>query len=112
MTKQVLHRIAFVLAAALTLAANPARAGWRDQITAYDAQRLADISDSRIRAAAEAEHGNGTGDFNAIKQTFEPEARSVPERALYGNWRCRQMKLGGMTDYAVFNWFPCRITRA
>ena len=35
----------------------------------------------------------------------------VPEQALYGTWRCRQMKLGGMTGYAVFSWFTCRISK-
>src|SRR3569833_4457400 len=98
MTIQVPHKT-LILAASLTLATatGSAWAGWKDQIANYDVGRLADISDARMRAVAEAEHGHGTGDFNAIKETFEPQARSVPERALYGAWRCRQMKLGGMT---------------
>ena len=113
MTIQVPHKLTLAAAALAALAISaPASAGWRDQIASYDAGRLADMADSRERAVQEAEHGNGTGDFRAIKETFEPQARNVPERALYGEWHCRQMKLGGMTDYAVFSWFPCRISRA
>jgi hypothetical protein len=113
MTNQVPHKLIFAAAAlaALTVSA-PAFAGWRDQISTYDAQRLADIADTRERALAEAEHGNGSGDVRAIKETFAPQGRTVPESTLYGAWRCRQMKLGGMTDYAVFSWFPCRISRS
>ena len=112
MTKQVPHKFLFA-AALLTLASAPAWAGWQDQISATMTRQPPRRSRrfARQRAVAEAEHGNGTGDFRAIKETFEPAARTVPESALYGTWRCRQMKLGGMTDYAVFSWFPCRISR-
>ena len=111
MTNRVPHKV--VLASALMLAAVPqtAMADWRDQITPADFERLADLQHARQRGLAEAEHGRGTGDVRAIRETFDPAARAVPERALYGAWRCRQMKLGGMTDYAVFNWFPCRISK-
>jgi hypothetical protein len=112
MTKTVPHKFTFVLAAALTLAASgSAFAGWREEISGYDNGRLNNLQAARQRAIAEAERGHGTGDFRAIKETFEPIGHDVPERALYGTWRCRQMKLGGMTDYAVFSWFPCRISR-
>jgi hypothetical protein len=111
MTNRVPHKVA--IASALILAAVPqsAVAGWRDQITPHDSERLSDLQHARQRGLAEAEHGRGTGDVRAIHETFTPAAHTVPERALMGAWRCRQMKLGGMTDYAVFNWFPCRISK-
>ena len=113
MTIQVPRKLILASLAALMLAgvSGSASAGWQEQIANYDTNRLADIADSRMRAIEQAEHGNGTGDFRAIKETFEPIGHDVPERVLYGTWRCRQMKLGGMTDYAVFSWFPCRISR-
>src|ERR1043166_3496632 len=114
MTIMVRHKIAFAIAALLTLAAatDSARAGWREQIPPADSDRLAGLENSRQRALEEAQHGNGSGDFRAIQETLSPPGHEVPESALYGTWRCRQMKLGGMTDYAVFSWFPCRISRA
>jgi hypothetical protein len=110
MTKTVPHKLILGLTAVLALTA-PASAGWRDQITDYDAGRLTGLENARADAVRQAETRGGTGDFRAIKETFEADAHGVPERALYGNWRCRQMKLGGMTGYAVFSWFPCRISR-
>jgi hypothetical protein len=109
MTKTVSHKVLLGLAALLALTA-PALAGWRDQITDYDATRLAHLEAARADAVREAETRPGTGDFHAIKETFEPEAHAVPEGVLTGRWRCRQMKLGGMTGYAVFSWFPCTIS--
>jgi hypothetical protein len=110
MTKTVPHKLILGLTAVLALTA-PASAGWRDQITDYDAGRLTGLEYARADAVRQAETRGGTGDFRAIKETFEADAHGVPERALYGSWRCRQMKLGGMTGYAVFSWFPCTISK-
>jgi len=41
-----------------------------------------------------------------FKKHSGPRRMASPEQTLVGSWRCRQMKLGGMTGYAVFNWFP------
>jgi hypothetical protein len=110
MTKTVLHRAGFALVSLLTLTGT-ASAGWRDQITSYDTGRLAHLEESRTAAMQQAKTRGGTGDFRVIQETFGPEAHSVPEQALLGKWRCRQMKLGGMTGYIVFSWFPCTISR-
>jgi hypothetical protein len=41
---------------------------------------------------------------------MEPEGRGIPQAALLGNWRCRQIKLGGMTSTMVYDqWFRCNI---
>jgi hypothetical protein len=110
MTITVFHKSVFALAALLALSGS-ASAGWRDQITNYDADRLTNLENSRAEALQQAQSRGGSGDFRAIQETFGSDAHGVPEQSLYGNWRCRQMKLGGMTGYAVFNWFPCRISR-
>ena len=110
MTKTVPHKLILGLAAFLALTGT-ASADWRTQITDYDAGRLTGLESARVDAVRQAETRGGTGDFRAIKETFEADAHGVPEQSLYGTWRCRQMKLGGMTGYAVFNWFPCTISR-
>ena len=114
MTRQVPK----VFFAALVLAAMPlftfvdaAQAAWQDQITPHDLQRLGHLAEARDYAVKQAQTRSGTGDFRAIKETFEPAAHAVPESALMGSWRCRQMKLGGMTGYYVFSWFNCRISK-
>jgi hypothetical protein len=119
MMKTVLHSVlpTFVLCAlaicTLVLCAllAPAFAAWRDQVTDYDSGRLAHLEDARLAALHEAETRRGTGDFRILRETVTAESRSVPERALMGRWRCRQMKLGGMTGYEVYSWFPCTISR-
>ena len=110
MTKMVVHKTGLALLALLALTGS-ASAGWRDQITNYDADRLTHLEDARASAVQEAQQRGGTGDFRAIQETFQNEAHGVPEQNLVGAWHCRQMKLGGMTGYAVFNWFPCSIKR-
>jgi len=105
------HKLAFAFAATLMVASTSASAGWRDQISPADSQRLANLQQARQAAISEAQRGHGSGDFRAIQETVGAASHEVPERALYGTWRCRQMKLGGMTDYVVYSWFTCRIAR-
>ena len=83
MTKTVLHRLALA-SLALTALTVTASADWRDQITNYDADRLTHLEDSRAGAVQEAQTRGGSGDFRAIQETFNPEARGVPEQALMG----------------------------
>jgi hypothetical protein len=110
MTRQVPKFLFAALAfAALT---GSAHAAWQDQVTPHDLDRLGHLSEARDYAVREAQSRSGTGDFRAIKETFEPAAHAVPENALLGSWRCRQMKLGGMSGYYVFSWFNCRISKA
>ena len=51
----------------------------------------------------------GTGSFDALKSVLEPQGHSVPGQALIGNWHCRNMKMGGVDAYIVYNWFSCRV---
>jgi hypothetical protein len=111
MTKTAPHRLIFSLIALAVLTGPALAADWHDQITNYDAGRLTNLEAARADAVQQAQTRGGSGDIRAIKETFDPEARGVPEQALYGAWRCRQMKLGGMTGYAVFSWFACNISK-
>jgi len=111
MTKRVPHKSVLVASALLALTAT-AHADWRDQISSADVERLAHLNDARGDALAQARARGGKGDYRAIEKILGPEAHAVPEQALYGNWHCRQIKLGGMSGYYVFDWFNCRIAKA
>src|ERR1700744_3110714 len=115
MTKRVPHKLTVAALALLALTGaasiNSAWADWRDQVSSQDVDRLAHLNDAREAALAEPRQRGGTGDFRAIRQTLAPESHAVPEQALYGSWRCRQIKLGGATGYYVFSWFNCRVSK-
>ena len=100
-----------LLALALSLSViTPAFAGWRDQASPADIDRLVQLPQIRAAAIADAQRGEGRGDFRALPRVLEPEGRAVAARALMGNWRCRQMKLGRMSSYMVYDaWFTCNI---
>jgi uncharacterized protein DUF4893 len=89
-----------VLAAAAFLVPVAAQADWHDHATAFDQRRLARLDEARDRALAEA------GD--AAREAFA--APSVSRGSLAGTWRCRTVKLGGMTPQMVYSWYRCRIT--
>ncbi len=103
-----IHKAILVLALAAG-AATPAFAGWQDQASPVDAQRLDNLPAIRQQAIAAAQQGGGKGDFSAIRSTLQPDGHAVPQAALTGSWRCRQMKLGGMMPYIVYTWFRCSI---
>ncbi len=111
MTKRV-PRKSVIAAIALLALTRAAFADWHDQISPRDLDRLADLNVARDDALDQARQRGGKGDYHAIEKIFAPAAHAVPEQALVGNWRCRQIKLGGMTGYYVFDWFNCRISKA
>ena len=100
-----------LLAATLALTASPAFAGWQDQASQADIDRLVQLPQIRQAAIADAQSGNsGRGDYRALGQVMDAEGHGIPAAALMGNWRCRQMKLGRMTSYMVYDaWFSCNI---
>jgi len=109
MTRRVPRKTVFAALALMALT-GAARADWHDQIAPADVDRLAHLGDAREDALQQARQRGGSGDFRAIQQTLQPDSHAVPEQALAGNWRCRQIKLGGATGYYVFSWFNCRIS--
>lgn len=99
-----------ISALALSLAATPVFAGWQDVAHPADIARLERLGHVRAAAIEDAQRGEGRGDWRAIPSVLEPQGRAVPASALMGNWRCRQMKLGGMSSYMVYDrWFSCNI---
>jgi hypothetical protein len=100
-------KLSGVAFAALALFSTPALAGWQDQATQADAQRLARLDEARSAGLSQAQAG---GDMAAINAALGPAARDASGGAFLGTWHCRQMKLGGVTPSIVYKWFTCRIS--
>jgi hypothetical protein len=83
-----------------------AHAGWQDAASPYDVKRLSLLEESKSRGIAEAQSGR---DAALVHGVLDPAAVSVSQSALMGDWRCRTIKLGGMTPDVVYSWFKCRI---
>lgn len=99
-----------LLTAAITLASTSAFASWQDRATLADMDRLDDLPQIRFLAVDQTHSGFGQGDASAIHRVMQPESRTIPRRALTGTWKCRQIKLGGISSYMVYqDWFRCRI---
>jgi len=100
-----------ILALVLSLAATPSFAAWQDYASRADLERLGQLPQIRAAALAVSQRGRGLGDARVISSVMGPQGRGVPANALVGNWRCRQIKLGGMDSYMVYStWFSCRIS--
>ena len=106
------HKIFWALALSLGVASfsSAAFAGWRDMASPADQSRLDRLPEIRAAAIDDAQHGDGRGNWRAMPRVLEPQGHAVPANALIGNWRCRQMKLGRMSSYIVYDrWFSCSI---
>lgn len=92
---------AFLIALVLAVPV-AARAGWRDVASAHDQNRLARLSEARAQGMAES------GGVEAVRAAMD--APVVSGGSLTGAWRCRTLKLGGMTMSMVYVWHHCRIS--
>ena len=95
-------------AAALIVMASAAQAGWRDEASTFDVDRIAKLDEARAKGLTEAEAGP---DMAAIHAVLDPAPQNASERELAGRWRCRTIKLGGLTPDVVYGWFACRISQ-
>ena len=90
-------------------AASPAFAAWQDHASAYDVERLSHLAQSRAAGLQQAEHGASARDLAIVRAVLNRGSRPVQLALLSGHWRCRTIKLGGMTPSVVYSWFSCRI---
>jgi hypothetical protein len=95
--------IALVLCAGISAA----QAGWQDMASANDVKRLSALEESKARGLSEAQSGPDAALIHAV---LDASPVSASENALTGNWRCRTIKLGGMTADVVYSWFRCRVS--
>ena len=110
LSRKPIWALALMLTAAATAATATTTADWRELISPGDAGRILALEDSRDRGIAALRQGEGRGSFDAIKNTIEPGGRSIPANALPGYWHCRQMKLGGVAPWIVYDWYSCRVS--
>jgi hypothetical protein len=100
----------FVALTAPFLMATGAAAGWQDAASKFDQDRLSRLDEAKQKALAEAHGGQGSGDASAIDAALGPASHAPAGKELLGAWRCRTIKLGGITPYVVYNWFSCRVS--
>ena len=100
----------FAAAILLIGTAAPSFAGWQDNITPYDRQRLADLETALALGLGAADAGASPEDRAAIHGVLDAAAGPISAQELTGNWRCRLMKLGGLEPAIVYTWHDCRFT--
>lgn len=82
-------------------------AGWREDASAGDVQRLEQLSEAKAKGMMEAQSAPPS-DLAAIRSILT--AGAVSSGKATGTWKCRTMKLGGLTPTIVYGWFSCRIS--
>lgn len=100
-----MHR-PIIAAMAVLWAVSAAQAGWEESASPYDVKRLSQLDESRSRGLSEAQTG---GHAALIRAVLERPQVALSGEELDGAWRCRMIKLGGMTPDKVYSWFGCRI---
>jgi|WetSurMetagenome_2_1015567.scaffolds.fasta_scaffold563691_2 hypothetical protein len=93
---------------ALLLLSAAAQAGWRDEAAPGDVERLSHLAEARAQGLQDAASGK-PGDVAAIQSILQSGAVPASAATLKGTWRCRSMKLGGVSPEIVYSWFKCRI---
>lgn len=105
-----MHKVAALAAFTLLFAAAPALAGWQEFASAFDRDRLARLPEARAKALSEAEAGAPQADLAVIHALMSAPAQAASAEALTGTYRCRTIKLGGITPDVIYAWFRCRIS--
>ncbi len=80
-------------------------------LTDRDVYRIEHLVSSRTGGLAEAMRAESSADRAAVSMLFQnglyPVA-AMPE----GQYQCRTIKLGGISELVVYQWFACEVTRA
>jgi hypothetical protein len=92
MTRRFLEAALIALAISVPVAAH---AGWRNQASSFDQNRLARLDEARARAGGAA---------------AEVLSAPVTGGSVIGEWRCRTIKAGGALPPMTYSWFRCRIS--
>lgn len=101
--------IAALSLCAVLVLSSPASAGWREQATPADLKRFDKIDEARAQALNEVGRAVSAHDLSIIDSVVHAPVVPAKGAALAGDWRCRTIKLGGMTSHVIYGWFRCRI---
>ncbi|MFN0191693.1 MAG: DUF4893 domain-containing protein [Aestuariivirga sp.] len=80
-------------------------------ISAFDKDRLARFEAIRREALTEARAGGNAADLKVLESVLS--GQPLPMSGSFdptGNWRCRNVKVGGLLPLVVYPWFQCSIT--
>ncbi|MBD3663953.1 DUF4893 domain-containing protein [Sulfitobacter aestuariivivens] len=75
-----------------------------------DAARLDGFTTSAGNALLQALSGGDSQDIAALTKALSGAPQIAFDETLSGDWRCRTMKLGGISPLVVYTPFGCRIT--
>lgn len=92
---------AFLIGLAALSVPVAASADWRGIASEFDQARLSRLDEARQQGMAEA------GDIGAVREAM---GAPVTGGSVEGDWRCRTIKMGGMSSSMVYSWYRCRIT--
>ncbi len=85
-----------------------AAADWREIAAPPDVSRLERFTESWTLARREAEGGDAADIAIADGLMDAPVGLDGPP--VTGNWKCRIIKVGGISPIVVYGWFNCRIS--
>jgi hypothetical protein len=78
-------------------------------LTAADAERMGEFETSRSRGMAEAMLGAIEEERAAVAALFAPGVEAI-EAIPDGQYRCRTIKMGGISPLVVYGYFACEIS--
>ena len=107
----MLLRVILVVALSVMGSAAPARAEGvvQNLITPSDAQKLAKYGETRKKAIEESRTG-APAEIAILDALLAGPILSFGDVDMMGKWQCRTIKVGGIGDLVIYDWFRCRVT--
>ncbi|WP_296741734.1 DUF4893 domain-containing protein [Mesorhizobium sp.] len=78
-------------------------------ITTADKARLDKYDETRKAALAEASAGK-PAEVKQLDDLLAGPLVAFSENDLTGNWKCRTIKVGGISPLVIYGWFKCKVT--
>jgi hypothetical protein len=100
-----------IVAAALTLAAGVGRAAesdWHSAILPQDFDRLENLDEAIHQGNSQAAARPGP-EWLLVSELLAASSLTIATESLIGDYLCRTIKVGGITDLTVYGFFRCRI---
>ena len=79
-------------------------------ITERDRDRLSKYDETRAAALDEARAGGSSSDLKILEDLVSSPTLAFDDFDPVGDWRCRTIKVGGMSPLIVYGWFRCRVS--